>query len=279
MEELDEVTVSILRGNTPTVQQPWPSTTRPYKLCSKEKTQTTRFSKLLDLEFSARRAFIDSNTIREEDRHKKVLEAYPCFKDIGHVMEELHRILDKDNGNFINELKERWHDFCQKVQFFGVWKKMLKPPMGMDKAEQALEILRVLPSLFPSTSAPPKRVRDASEPLVHVLEDQEDPNTYLMKCPLSCPVLIVSPSNCILAVGDVPITMFPKDEVTEGALYLMAYYYTLHLTYPKCDASLLSVIQTEVLLDKIHERDLTSSYKKSMADWNAFTGKVEPVWL
>ncbi|CAI5657245.1 unnamed protein product [Oreochromis niloticus] len=77
-------------------------------------------------------------------------------------MEELHRILDKDNANFINELEERWHDFCQKVQFFGVWKKMLKPPMGMDKAEQALEILRVLPSLFPSTSAPPKRVRNTT---------------------------------------------------------------------------------------------------------------------
>lgn len=37
-------------------------------------------------------------------------------------------------------------------------------------AEQALEILRVLPSLFPSTSAPPKRLQDASEALVHVLE-------------------------------------------------------------------------------------------------------------
>ncbi|CAL8348899.1 unnamed protein product [Boreogadus saida] len=133
-------------------------------------------SHLLDLEFVARRAFIDSNTIREEDRHEKVLDAYPCFKDVGHVMEELQRILDKDNTNFIDELKGRWHDFCQKVQFFGVWKKALKPPMGMDKAEQALEILRVLPSLFPSTSAPPKRVRNASEALVHVLEETEDPN-------------------------------------------------------------------------------------------------------
>nr|XP_046238910.1 uncharacterized protein LOC124055921 isoform X1 [Scatophagus argus] len=130
-------------------------------------------SHLLDLEFVARRAFIDSNTIREEDRHKKVLEAYPCFKDVGHAMEELQRILDKDNTNFIDELKERWQDFCQKVQFFGLWKKVLKPPLGMDKAEQALEILRVLPSLFPSTSAPPKRLRDASEALVHVLEKED----------------------------------------------------------------------------------------------------------
>lgn len=46
-------------------------------------------SHLLDLEFVARRAFIDSNTIREEDRHKKVLEAYPCFKDVGHVSHTL----------------------------------------------------------------------------------------------------------------------------------------------------------------------------------------------
>ncbi|KAM9456716.1 uncharacterized protein Hap1MRO34_018113 [Clarias gariepinus] len=65
-------------------------------------------SHLLDLEFVARRAFIDSNTVREENRHEKVLEAYPCFKDVGHVMEELKRILDAENTNFINELKGRW---------------------------------------------------------------------------------------------------------------------------------------------------------------------------
>lgn len=106
-----------------------------------------------------------------------------------------------------------------------------------------------------------------------MLQETEDPNSYLKKCPLSCPVLIVGPSNCLLAVGDVAITTFPKDKLTESALYLMAYYYTLHLTYPKCVATLLSVIQTEVLLDKIHERDLTSSYKKSMAEWKAFIGQ------
>ncbi|XP_042357361.1 uncharacterized protein LOC121954098 isoform X2 [Plectropomus leopardus] len=229
-------------------------------MCKRKNPNHQDVAHLLDLEFGARRAFIDLNTVREEDRHDKILAAYPCFKDIGHVMDELQRILDKDNGNFIDELKGRWHDFCQKVQFFGVWKKMLKPPMGMDKAEQAVEILHQLPSLFPSTSAPSKR-------------EKEDPHAYLKKRPLSCPVLIVSPSNCLLAVGDVPITTFPKDKVTEGALYLMAYYYTLHHTYPKCVATLLSVIQKGVLLDKIHEQDLTSSYKKSMAEWKAFIGQ------
>ncbi|MEQ2303956.1 hypothetical protein AMECASPLE_022066 [Ameca splendens] len=104
--------------------------------------------------------------------------------------------------------------------------------MGMDK-EQALEILRVLPSLFLFMSAPPKRVREPSEALVHALEEKEDPDAYLKKRSLSCPVLIVCSSNCFLAVGGVPITKFLKDKVDEGALYLMAYYYTLHLTYPR----------------------------------------------
>ncbi|XP_076847026.1 uncharacterized protein LOC143492564 [Brachyhypopomus gauderio] len=138
--------------------------------------------------------------------------------------------------------------------------------MGMDKVDQALGILHVLPSLFPSSSAAPKKLGHASEALVHVLQEKEDPNDY-RKRPLSCPVLILSTSNCLLAVGDVPITMLPKDKVT------VAYYYTLHLTYPRCVATLLSVIQTEVLLDTIHERDLTPSFKKSMADWKVFVGK------
>lgn len=107
----------------------------------------------------------------------------------------------------------------------------------------------------------------------YVFKEKEDPNDYLRKRRLSCPVLIVSSSNCLLAVGDVPITTLPKDKVTEGVLYLMAYYYALHLTYPRCVATLLSVIQTEVLLDTIHERDLTPSFKKGMADWKAFVGK------
>lgn len=107
----------------------------------------------------------------------------------------------------------------------------------------------------------------------YVFKEKEDPNDYLKKCPLSCPVLIVSSSTCLLAVGDVPITTLPKDKVTEGVLYLMAYYYALHLTYPRCVATLLSVIQMEVLLDTIHERDLTPSFKKGMSDWKAFVGK------
>ncbi|XP_029966657.1 uncharacterized protein LOC115402283 [Salarias fasciatus] len=242
-------------------------------LYKKKKPNHESVSQLLDLEFPARRAFIDSDAISEENRPGQILEAYPCFKEIGHVMEELRRILDKDNTQYINQVKERWHDFSQNVQFFGMWKKLLKSPMGMEKTEQAVGILRLLPLLFPSGSAPVKKRGDPSEALVHVLEDNEDPGTYLTKRPLSCPVLIVSPCNCLLAVGDVPVTTFPKEQVTEGALHLMAYYYALHLTYPKCIATLLSIIQTEVLHDTIHEKDLTPGYKKSLAEWKDFIGK------
>lgn len=47
-------------------------------------------------------------------------------------MGELCRILDKGNSKFIDQLKKRWEDFCTKVQFYAVWKKVMKPPMTLD---------------------------------------------------------------------------------------------------------------------------------------------------
>lgn len=42
-------------------------------------------SQLLDLEFQARRAFIDSDATKEQDRPIKILQAYPCFRELDHV--------------------------------------------------------------------------------------------------------------------------------------------------------------------------------------------------
>lgn len=42
-------------------------------------------AQILDLQFQARRAFIDEDFTREEDRPTKIFEAYPCFKDIRNV--------------------------------------------------------------------------------------------------------------------------------------------------------------------------------------------------
>ncbi|KAG5848609.1 hypothetical protein ANANG_G00100340, partial [Anguilla anguilla] len=136
-----------------------------------------------------------------------------------------------------------------------------------------IALLSALPSLFPSPTALPKKLGNASETLIHVLQPREDPSMYLEKRPLSTPVLLFDGSSCVLAVGNMPVTTFPKDDLFKGLLYLMAYYYTLHLMYLKCVATLLSVIQTEVLGDTIHDKDATSSYKKAIAEWKAFIEK------
>lgn len=105
------------------------------------------------------------------------------------------------------------------------------------------------------------------------LQETEDPNSYLQKRPLSSPVLLVTGTSCLIAIGATPVTTFPKEDLHEGVLYLMAYYYTLHLTYPKCVATVLSVIQTEILNDRIHDGDATGLYKRALAEWKSFTGK------
>ena len=42
-------------------------------------------AQILDLEFEARRAFIDADVTKEEDRPANIFEAYPCFKDVRNV--------------------------------------------------------------------------------------------------------------------------------------------------------------------------------------------------
>lgn len=42
-------------------------------------------AQILELEFEARRAFIDADFTKEEDRPTKIFEAYPCFKDVRNV--------------------------------------------------------------------------------------------------------------------------------------------------------------------------------------------------
>ncbi|KAJ4922020.1 hypothetical protein JOQ06_004039 [Pogonophryne albipinna] len=122
---------------------------------------------------------------------------------------------------------------------------------------------------FLNKQAEKDEARDAALNEQNERLEKEDPSSYLKKRPLPCPVLIVSSSSCLLAIGDAPIATFPKQDIAVGAVYLMAYYYAFHPTYPKCVATLLSVIQTEILLDK----DLTPSYKKGMAEWKAFLGQ------
>uniref|UniRef100_A0A3Q3R7M4 Uncharacterized protein n=1 Tax=Monopterus albus TaxID=43700 RepID=A0A3Q3R7M4_MONAL len=76
---------------------------------------------LLDLEFQSRRNFIDSNVLKEQNKPTKILQAYPCCKELDH---ELRRIIDPDNCQYISEVKGRWETYS-KVQFYAVMKKVL----------------------------------------------------------------------------------------------------------------------------------------------------------
>ncbi|CAL8270814.1 unnamed protein product [Gadus morhua 'NCC'] len=180
---------------------------------SSEDDSSDAVCQILDLEFQSRRAFIDSGILKEEDRPAKIFEAYPCFKELHHVMDELRRILAKDNSKFINEVKKRWADFCSMVQFYGVWRKVLKPPMSLGAVESNIALFRALPTLFPSPSAPPKKMGQASEALLHVLQPTEEPAIYLQKRTLFSPVLVFDGSRCLLAIGNTPVTTFAKEEL------------------------------------------------------------------
>lgn len=50
-----------------------------------KKPNKAAVTQVLDLEFEARRRFIDSDALKEHDRPTKILEAYPCFREVDHV--------------------------------------------------------------------------------------------------------------------------------------------------------------------------------------------------
>ncbi|KAI4804101.1 hypothetical protein KUCAC02_025743 [Chaenocephalus aceratus] len=168
----------------------------------------------------------------EQDRPSNILKAYPCFGELDHLMDELRRVLNQGNSHFLMELKTRWGTFCERAQFYGVFKKLMRPPQ-LDKVKHSIAMMKALPEMFPSPMAPPKKLRHASEAVLHVLETR----------PLSSPVVIICETNCILAIGTMPVLIFPKEDIHES---------------------------TEVLLDAIHDCDMTTSYKKAMADWKKF---------
>uniref|UniRef100_A0AAV2MIT0 DUF4371 domain-containing protein n=1 Tax=Knipowitschia caucasica TaxID=637954 RepID=A0AAV2MIT0_KNICA len=108
---------------------------------TKNKPNKEDVSQLLELEFQSRRAFIDSDVMKEQDRPTKILQAYPCFKELSHIIDELHRILARGNPFFTMELKKRWLRFFNQAQFYGVFKKFIGPPLQDQEGEFVKECL------------------------------------------------------------------------------------------------------------------------------------------
>lgn len=121
------------------------------------------------------------------------------------VLDELRRIIQPSNLKYISEMKDRWEIFYSKVQFYGVMKKVMKPPKTLDggnatvswfvyiyalqitlfamlngvalsyfsffkPVEHAAAVFRALPVLFPSSTVPPKKLGICSEAFFHVLK-------------------------------------------------------------------------------------------------------------
>ncbi|KAI4788699.1 hypothetical protein KUCAC02_035694, partial [Chaenocephalus aceratus] len=131
-------------------------------------------AQLLDLEIQVRRAFVDSDVTKEQDRPSNILKAYPCFGELDHLMDELRRVLNQGNSHFLTELKTRWGTFCERTQFYGVFKNLTSPPQ-LDKVKHSIAMMKALPERFPSPMAPPKKLRHASEAVLHVLEGSARP--------------------------------------------------------------------------------------------------------
>uniref|UniRef100_A0A3B4W9X9 Si:ch211-208g1.1 n=1 Tax=Seriola lalandi dorsalis TaxID=1841481 RepID=A0A3B4W9X9_SERLL len=99
-----------------------------------KKSNKAAVTHLLNLEFDSRRRFITSDVLKEQDRAAKILEAYPCFREPDHVLDEL-RILQPTNSQYISEVQNRWKTFYSKVQFYGMMKKAMKPPKTLKGGE------------------------------------------------------------------------------------------------------------------------------------------------
>ncbi|KAI4788685.1 hypothetical protein KUCAC02_035701 [Chaenocephalus aceratus] len=120
----------------------------------------------------------------------------------------------------------------------------------------------------PITYAPPKKLGMQMRLCSTSLSLQKTPTPFLQTRPLSSPVVIICEPTVYWPL-DHARAHLPKKDIHESVMYLMACYYTFHLTYPKCIATLLSVVQTEVPLGLHSRRDMTTSYKKAMADWKS----------
>ncbi|KAK5866170.1 hypothetical protein PBY51_020380 [Eleginops maclovinus] len=229
-----------------------------------KKPNKAAVSQLLNLEFPARRKFIDSDTIREQQRPGKILEAYPCFRDLDHIMDEFRRIVETDNIDFLINLRERRDSFYGKVQYYGVMKRVMKPPLTMDFVEHAIACLHC----FTAALSIKLEGTQPNRGNFHVLTPSENPDAFLRT--QACPIVLLGEENCLLAIEATTLCTFPREKFHETLLYLMACYYVFHLTYPKTICTLLSVIQTEVVGDKLHDGDVTPSYRKSIGEWKAF---------
>lgn len=95
-----------------------------------KKPNKAAMTHLLNLEFESRRRFITSDLLKEQDRPTKILEAYPCFRELDHVSNvgPIHfqlfqgLILARHNWHNVHILYLRhYRSFLKNVSHPNVW--------------------------------------------------------------------------------------------------------------------------------------------------------------
>ncbi|KAG9328774.1 hypothetical protein JZ751_010708, partial [Albula glossodonta] len=99
----------------------------------------------------------------------------------------------------------------------------------------------------PWTDAEQCAVKSKLHKFIALRKPSEDPDMLLQRRPITSPILLVESADLLLAVGTMPLITLPKEMIHQAPLILMGCYYTFHLTYSRYVATLLSIIQTEVL--------------------------------
>lgn len=67
-----------------------------------------------------------------------------CVSSPPKVLDELRRILDNNNSNYVEELRERWLEFKSRVSFYGVYKKAMKPPMSLSAGKDSQHNTKII---------------------------------------------------------------------------------------------------------------------------------------
>ena len=67
-----------------------------------------------------------------------------CVSSPPKVLDEVRRILDNNNSNYVEELRERWLEFKSRVSFYGVHKKAMKPPMTLSAGKDSQHNTKII---------------------------------------------------------------------------------------------------------------------------------------
>ncbi|TKS65151.1 hypothetical protein D9C73_028325 [Collichthys lucidus] len=97
------------------------------EMYKKPKPNQDAVCQILDLEFQARRAFIDSAILKEENRLAKIFEAYPCFRELHHIsdrlnavsMSKVQRLLQQGHDEWYVERRDLYHTLLYEAHTAG----------------------------------------------------------------------------------------------------------------------------------------------------------------